>query len=76
MGTLSPREELIRIQKKIFKKNQKLIDDSILVSEKGFAAYERNYLKHVKDYESEVSLSEFKKALLDAQWIYMGDYHT
>ena len=76
MSELSPRDELIKIQKQIFRKNQRVIDDSILVSEKGFQAYEKNYLRHVQDYLQASSVMELKLALDDAQWIYMGDYHT
>ena len=76
MATLSPREELIRIQKQIFKKNQRIIDDSIFVSEKGFQDYEKNYRQHIKKYKKPSSLPELKWALEDAQWVYIGDYHT
>lgn len=76
MASLSPREELIRIQKQIFKKNQRIIDDSIFVSEKGFHAYEEHYRNHIKKYKKPSSVPELKWALEDAQWIYMGDYHT
>lgn len=76
MSELSPREELIKIQKQIFRKNQKIIEESILVSEKGFHRYEQNYLRHVKDFQDAVEVLELKKALGKAQWIYMGDYHT
>jgi hypothetical protein len=76
MPELSPREELIKIQKQIFRKNRKIIDDSILVSERGFQDYEKNYLRHVQKYLQPSSVMELKLALDDAQWIYMGDYHT
>lgn len=76
MRGLTPREELIRIQKKIFRKNQKIIADSILVSEKGFREYEKNYLSRVRTYLQPSSVMELKLGLEDAQWIYMGDYHT
>ncbi len=76
MGSLSPREELIRIQRQIFRKNQRIIEDSILVSEKGFYAYEKNYQRRVRDFQTPVTLGELKRALRRAQWIYMGDYHT
>lgn len=76
MPVLSPREELIKIQKQIFRKNQRIIGDSILVSEKGFAQYEKNYLKHLRDFQEPAQVLELKVALEDTQWIYMGDYHT
>ncbi len=76
MANLSPREELLQIQKQIFRKNQRIIEESILVSEQGFHRYETNYLRHVKDFEKPIELSELRSALKVADWIYMGDYHT
>lgn len=76
MSTLSPREELIKIQKQIFRKNQRVIEESILVSEKGFHNYEKNYLRHVKKFQEPVEIEELKRALGQAKWIFMGDYHT
>lgn len=72
----TPREELIKIQKQIFRKNQKIIEESILVSEKGFHQYELNYLKNLKGFKEPAQALELKLAMEDAQWIYMGDYHT
>ncbi|MFO1463712.1 MAG: ChaN family lipoprotein [bacterium] len=76
MASLSPREELIKIQKQIFRKNQKIIEESILVSEQGFAKYEQNYLKRVQGFRSIAEVPELKAALNQAEWIYIGDYHT
>jgi len=76
MTSLSPREELIKIQKQIFRKNQKVIEESILVSEQGFAKYEQNYLKRVQSFRSISDVDELKQALVRADWIYIGDYHT
>lgn len=76
MASLSPREELIKIQKQIFRKNQKIIEESILVSEQGFAKYEQNYLKRVQSFRSVADAEELKKSLARADWIYLGDYHT
>lgn len=76
MASLSPREELIKIQKQIFRKNQKIIEESILVSEQGFARYEQNYLKRVQTFRSVADAEELKKSLARADWIYLGDYHT
>ncbi|MCE9625932.1 MAG: ChaN family lipoprotein, partial [Deltaproteobacteria bacterium] len=73
---MSPREELIKIQKQIFRKNQKIIEESILVSEQGFAKYEQDYLRHVKNFRSIAGIDDLKQALVKADWIYLGDYHT
>lgn len=76
MVALSPREELLKIQKQIFRKHQRIIDESILVSEQGFARYEQNYLKHLKSFRDVATVTELKAALKHSEWIYMGDYHT
>ena len=46
----SPREELLSIQKKLWRWNKDLIDHSILVREPGFDGYERAYKRAVRDY--------------------------
>ncbi len=76
MNTLSPRTELIQLQKRIFKKNQKIIQDSILISEPGFSKYEKNYLRHVQSFEKPAEVRDLKQQLAKAEWIYLGDYHT
>lgn len=76
MSAVSPREEIIKLQKQIYRKNQRLIQDAILVSERGFGRYESHYLDQVKTFDRPAPISELKWALEDAQWIYMGDYHT
>lgn len=73
---LNPREELLAMQRQIFRLNQKLIEDSISIREKGFEAYQKAYLKQVSNYEEVSSLEELQKALQRADVIYMGDYHT
>lgn len=72
----NPREELLAMQKQIFRLNQKLIEDSISIREKGFEAYQKRYLKQVADYELVSSLEELQEVLRKADIIYMGDYHT
>jgi uncharacterized iron-regulated protein len=76
ISKLSPREELLAIQKEIFRRNQALIEDSISIQEKGFEAYQRNYRKHVSSFEHVATPEELKTALEEAEIIYVGDYHT
>ena len=76
MPRSSAREELIQIQKKIFRKNQRRIQDSVLINESGFGRYEKYYQRRVQDFERTSSVYELKLSLVDAHWIYMGDYHT
>jgi len=73
---LSPREELLAIQKRVFCHNKQIIEDSILVQEKDFSQYEKNYLNCVRTYERVVSLEELKRKMVKAQFVFVGDYHT
>lgn len=72
----NPREELLAMQRRIFRQNQQLIEDSISIREKGFDSYQKRYLKQVAHYASVSSPEELKAALLEADIIYVGDYHT
>ncbi len=73
---LSPRAELLAIQKKLWKRNQELIEHSILVKEAGFDRYEATYRRAVKNYTKLSDQDEMIRAVLDADIIYVGDYHT
>ncbi|MDO8461719.1 MAG: ChaN family lipoprotein [Deltaproteobacteria bacterium] len=72
----SPREELLRLQQKIFERNDDFIKSQVSVKERGFEAYERQYKKHVRSYESISNIEELLQAVLEADIIYLGDYHT
>src|SRR4029450_2515996 len=72
----SPREELLKMQKQIFRRNQRLIEESISVQERGFEEYQRNYQRRVSKFDHVSDLNELKKALGEADIIYVGDYHT
>lgn len=72
----SPREELLAMQRRIFRLNQKLIEDSISIREKGFDSYQKRYAKQVAKYQEVSSPEKLKEALLKADIIYVGDYHT
>ncbi len=73
---LSPREELLKLQRKIFARNQKIIHHKARVAEKGFDAYEKSYLRRVRDFERPASLEEFVSLIKAAEVVYVGDYHT
>lgn len=72
----SPREELLAIQKKLWRWNKDIIDHSILVKEPGFDGYERAYKKAVRDYQRIADQDEMIDAILENDVIYVGDYHT
>ncbi len=73
---LSPRAELIGIQKKIFESNRRLIRDSIRVAEPGFRGYERRYRSAVARYRHLSNHESLSRALQSADIIFVGDYHT
>ena len=74
--SLSPRQELLEIQKKIYKHNSRLIDASIIVKEPDFEKYESAYRKHVKNYKRVASQEEMIDDILKSDIVYVGDYHT
>ncbi|OGQ46426.1 MAG: hypothetical protein A3H42_00095 [Deltaproteobacteria bacterium RIFCSPLOWO2_02_FULL_46_8] len=73
---LSPREELLAIQKSLFRSNQRLIEESILVKEPDFDAYEKTYKSHVRTFEAIAPFEEMFQAIDKADIVYVGDYHT
>lgn len=73
---LSPRAELLAIQKKLWHWNKELIEHSILVKEPGFDIYQRVYRHAVKNYERVSDQDEMIAAILRSDVIYVGDYHT
>lgn len=73
---LTPREELLNIQKSLFRHNQRLIRESILIKEPDFEVYEKNYRRHVRGYKKTVPIDDMLKACTQADIIYVGDYHT
>ncbi len=73
---LSPRQELLALQKQVFRQNQRLIEDSISVVEKGFEKYRKTYLGYVRKFDHVATPEELQAAIAEADIIYVGDYHT
>ena len=73
---LSPRQELLAIQKKLWRSNKALIDSSILVREPGFDSYENSYRRAVSRFDRPADQEEMIRAVLGSGVIYVGDYHT
>lgn len=74
--TLTPHEELLKIQKKIFRRNDEFIRSQALVQERGFEAYERRYKRQVHSYDKVSDIQELLAEIQKADLIYLGDYHT
>lgn len=72
----APFEELYRLEKRIYRKNKRLIEDSILVKEPDFERYEAEYRRRVGKYVSISSDEEMMDAVAKSNIIFVGDYHT
>lgn len=72
----SPQAELLAIQKKLWKSNREVIENSILVKEPCFDRYEKDYRAAVSDFKRVVDQDEMIRAILEKEIIYVGDYHT
>jgi len=69
------REELIRIHKRNYRQNLKLVRENLGYNP-GVEKYEREYLRHLKTYEEISNKSELIKKVLSADLVFHGDYHT
>lgn len=69
------REQLIRIHKKNYRQNRKLVRQS-LGHNPGLNIYARDYSRNLKTYEKISSKADLIKKVLAADVIYHGDYHT
>lgn len=73
---LTPRKELLEIQKELFRQNQRLIKESVSIKEAGFKKYESTYKRYVRNFRKIASISEMVNACLRSDIVYVGDYHT
>jgi len=69
------RDQLIRIQKKNYRRNVKLVRESSGYNP-GIKVYEKEYLRYLKSYEEISDKTELIKKVLAADLVYHGDYHT
>ncbi|MFZ7112859.1 MAG: ChaN family lipoprotein [Desulfatiglandales bacterium] len=69
------REQLIKIQKRNYRKSVKLVRESLGYSP-GIETYEKEYLYYLKDYEGISTKAEFIKRVLSSDVVFHGDYHT
>ncbi len=73
MSTL--REQLIRIQKKNYRRNIKLVRES-LSANRAIDRYESEYKRYVKDFQSLSNKAELIKKVVSSDVVFHGDYHT
>lgn len=69
------REELIRIHKKNYRQNRKLVREN-LGHNPGLEKYEKEYLRYLRTYAEISNKAELIKKVLSADVVFHGDYHT
>jgi len=69
------REQLIRIQKKNYRKNVKLVRDS-LEHNPAVEAYEKEYFRYLKKFQYISNKADLVKKVSSADLVFHGDYHT
>src|SRR3989338_1376036 len=73
---LTPHQELLVLQKSLYRANQRLIQESILIKERDFQRYEATYKRYVRNFERAAKIREMLDACRKADIVYIGDYHT
>lgn len=71
-----PRNSIIKLEKKIFQENKRIIDDSTVVTDKNFKSYWRHYKSSTKSYQSITHMDHVLSECHKANVILVGDYHT
>lgn len=71
-----PRQELHRIEKRIYQQNRQIIRDSSEVIDKNFTRYENHYRKSTCDYQKTATVEELEKLIKKSRVVLVGDYHT
>jgi hypothetical protein len=69
------REQLIQIQKMNYRKNVKLVRESLGYN-RGLDTYRKEYLRHLRDYEEISTKTDLIAKASAADVIFHGDYHT
>jgi uncharacterized iron-regulated protein len=73
---LKPRQELHRIEKRIYHQNQQIIRDSSEVIDKNFTRYENAYRRSTRDYQKTATTKELERLIKKSRIVLVGDYHT
>ncbi len=73
---MTAREEIDRIQRRLFARQKRLIAASVHGSNADFRAYEARVQKRVRTFNREATYGELLHAVSTADLVYVGDYHT
>jgi uncharacterized iron-regulated protein len=73
---VTPREEIGSLQRRLFRRQRRLIAGSVHGMTSAFRAYERRYRARVRGFQREAAYAELLEEVADADLVYVGDYHT
>lgn len=73
---MNPRKAILKVEKRLFQENRRIINDATIVSDKNFKSYWNHYQRSVKDYQAICQLKEVINKVQKSQIILAGDYHT
>lgn len=71
-----PREQLLKIERKIFRQNERTIQDATEVTDPQFQRYLSHYLASVKSYSRAATPDEVQREIASSRIVLVGDYHT
>lgn len=71
----SLRQQLLKIQRKVYRKNLRLIEES-LTDNRFLDRYAREYNRYLRQYESIATDTELIRRVETSDVVYHGDYHT
>ena len=64
------------MQRRLFRRQRRLIEDSVAGASEEFAAYQARYARRVRRFLREASYAEVLREVAAADVVYVGDYHT
>ena len=73
---MTAREEIGRLQRRLFQRQQKLIEGSVHASTAAFRAYEGRYRERTRGFLREARYHELLAQIASSDRVYVGDYHT
>lgn len=70
------RKQLLNIQKRMYRRNQRLIRESVGQQSREVKAYARGYSGYLREFQDVTSKHELIKHVVGSDIVYHGDYHT
>ena len=72
----SPWSDIVKMQRELYHRNQKFIEESVRVDEPYFKRYLNAYKQATKQYDSLSNHDEMLEGVFNSDIIVVGDYHT